>query len=358
MTSPVEPTPPKRSEAADVSDRASAGFSASRTHDEGGATGPTVGAGHTPSVEEVRNLLWQSGWTQGSVLPETLRREVQRAPFAPDAEDDEIAIVITQGCDAIQGDCIAEPALEVVLARPISRVDPNLKALKNPRLLHVDIFRTDRTRQPIEVSVWRRGFIERRLLLDVAPAADWAVPVDSLDLIVLLFSRRYDRVAFPEAFVERFRAVSARLEKHIERSASQIAGVYLRVEPDDVDYPLEEDPELHPYDVRMYFMMSDALSKDDAQQSKIYSQLKNDLLPLMNKTPGLKGKELVLAHPFRMTVGEFRDLTEWDHEPLRQGLAIKNSTKVATPSAPTPNTSKASDSEASRRTAPPVNPLD
>lgn len=323
MTSRTEPTPPAATGASGTADAVQEAPRASRIHvGDGGERLPAAAGRTQPDAADVRDKLWQLGWTQGSILPEVLRAEVQRIPFAPTAEDDEIAIVITQGCDAIQGDCAVEPALEVVLARPIAKVNPNMKVLKNPRLLHVDILASDGTRQPIEVAVWRRGFIDRRLLLDHAPATHWTLPADSLDLIILLFGRRYDRVALPDAFVERFRPVAARLEKHIERLAAEITGVFLRVDP-DMDYPADEDPEAHPYDVAMYFMMSDALSKNDARQDAIYSQLKNDLLPLVNKTPGLKAKPMSLMHPFRMTVGEFRDLTEWDHEPLRQGLAAK-----------------------------------
>lgn len=336
MSSPAEPTPSAPTGAL--------GLSGTQA-DAGGAASAQATGSMQPDIAEIRDTLWELGWTQGSILPDVLRKDVRRIPFAPDAQDDEIAIVITQGCDAIQGDCAAEPALEVVLARPISKVNPNMKVLKNPRLLHLDILKSDGARQPVEISVWRRGFIERRLLVAQAPSTRWKIPADSLDLLILLFGRRYDRVAFPDAFVERFRPVAARLEKHIERLAVDVTGVFLGVDPAETDYPLGEDPALHAYDVRMYFMMSDALTKNDSRQDEIYAQLKSDLLPLVNKTPGLTAKQLFLMHPFRMTVGEFRDLTEWDHEPLRQGLAAKAALSKAEGAgglpAPTPRTVRA-----------------
>ena len=361
MTGPADPTPPAPTEGPEAVIEASGASDVLERQSNGENRAPSPQSdAMQPTVDEVRNTLWQQGWTQGSILPDELRKEVRRIPFAPDIEDDEIAIVVTQGCDAIHGDCAAEPALEVVLARPIPKSNPNMKVLKNPRLLHVDILRPDGTRQPIEVSVWRRGFIDRRLLLERQPSMQWKLPADSLDLIVLLFGRRYDRVAFPEAFVERFRPVATRLEKHIERLAADVTGVYLRIDPEDADYPEDEDPALHPYDVQMYFMMSDALTKNDALQGKIYSELKNDLQPLVNKTPGLKARPLVLVHPFRMTIGEFRDLTEWDHEPLRQGLASKNApTKGgAGGSLATSVTNANTTLEAPRNVPPTSNPLD
>lgn len=286
---------------------------------------PTAGeaAGGTHlSVDEVRNALWQHGWAQGSVVPDELRAEIQRIPFAPDPRDDEIPIVITQDCDAIQGDCLVEPALEVVFARPIAKANPDCKVLKNPRQLHVDLLRPDGARQPVEVSAWRRGFIARERLVEYAPATDWCVPPDSLDLIARLFGRRYDRVAFPEAFVERFRPVAAKLDKHIKRVADEITGVFLHITPEE-DLPLDEDPAVRPYEVRVLLMASYALAADEKRQSSIEHPIKTDLLQAMAKTPGLQGVEVRVASPWRLSLGEFRDFLEWDHEPLRLGLATK-----------------------------------
>jgi hypothetical protein len=360
MSSPTEPTLPTDSVAPGTEDAvtraidASAGMAAVRS---GEASAPNTAA--APSIDEVRNTLWLSKWGQGSILPDALAAQVQRIPFAPPAQADEIAVVITQDCDAIHGDCAAEPALEVALVRPIATPSANFKTLKNPRTLHVELVGLDGTLRAVEVSAWRRGFIERRQVVAHQPRVDWRVPPGSLDLIVSLFSRRYDRVAFPEAFVERFRPVAAKLDKIVTRLATEITGVFLRVDP-EADYPLDEDPESHPYDVRIYLLMSDALCRDLKRQSQIDHEVRKDLLAVVRDQPGLVPRGVTFVDPVKISLGEWMDLTEWDHEPLRAGLATKTSGKAM--GAPTigaaPMAIREPASEADQPGTPPPGPLD
>ncbi len=298
------------------------------------------------TVAQVRTALLNHGWGQGCVLPDALRAHVQRIPFAPAATDDEIAIVITQDCDAINGDCAAEPALEVALACSIAKIDPDCKVLRHPRRLHVDLLRLDGTRQPVEVSVWRRGFIARELLVTTAPAQTWRVPDESLGLIVDLFRRRVDRVAFPDAFMGRFKAVAQRLEQVVATHAAAIASVHIALSS------WEELSSDESYGVTILLLASTQAAANLEALEKLGRAIKPQLLAKMQKAQGLHDPEVLVLAPSQVTLADILKYEEWDHEALRIGLMLEESAAAITaaPAAPAPAVPAPG--------LPPSNPLD
>ncbi|OBQ31880.1 MAG: hypothetical protein AN485_22970, partial [Anabaena sp. MDT14b] len=75
------------------------------------------------NADAVRDALVRQGWKQGAVLSDDAFALVQRIPFAPMSTADEryFGVVISQDCDVIQGNCLAEPGIEIAILRGLLR---------------------------------------------------------------------------------------------------------------------------------------------------------------------------------------------------------------------------------------------
>jgi hypothetical protein len=277
----------------------------------------------------VRDALLNRGWRQGALLPADALALVHLIPFAPTpAVGAEVfGVVISQDCDAVQGSCEAEPAIEIALLTEVEKLDGNFRNLANPRLLHFELQDAQGRRRAVEANVWHRGFIARTELVQRTPTEAWTVRGAELNNLADLFGRRYTREGFPDEFMGRFASAEQALAQLVSKNVDKIHDLYLKVTP--LDELSEDDPDGHPYDVTLYVVISDALASD-AGRRKVWS---NSHLPNLKKAirqcPGIELEDVIVIDMDEMSLGTASQLMRWDLDPLRAKLAAKARERAA-----------------------------
>jgi hypothetical protein len=275
------------------------------------------------NADAVRDALVRQGWKQGAVLSDDAFALVQRIPFAPMSTADEryFGVVISQDCDVIQGNCLAEPGIEIAILRGLKRLDNSFRNLANPRTLHFEMLDDSRDRHAVEANVWSRGFIPREELTQRSPSSDWSVPAAEMGLLADLFARRYTREAFPDEFMRRFAVAEPVLAQLVTRNQDTIHDLYLKVEPFD-ELP-RTDPDQNPYSVTMYVLIANALAAD-AGARKVFSKSHvPNVKKALRSCSGIEVEDVIVIDTDEMSVGLVAELVRWDHDPLRAKLDDK-----------------------------------
>lgn len=292
---------------------------------------PTTGSaaeGATPAVPatrapdgtpvDLRSDLLDSGWFQGAVLPPALAAQVEMVPGAddPPLEADwhkgPWCVVVSQDCDIVYGDCVADPVTEVVLATPIDQPSSKCERLRNPRELHVRLTRGDGTPQPISVDVRNRGFLDRALLLTARPAAELSADAATMRWIAGLVARRYIRTARPEAFDKRFRKARRKILELLDAEGAVLLDVLLAIEPRRELGPDER------YAVSIYAVLQDEFGDTPrpSQQKKrntIHEALRQAMLQC--KDESLDVERIEVATRYDISLREYDDLLPMDLGP-------------------------------------------
>lgn len=266
---------------------------------------------------DLRQQFLTSGWRQGAVLPHELAARVQMIPGADaapagDGSEGPWLVIVSQDCDLVYGDCVADPEAEVVLATPIAQPSAKCERLRNPRELHVRLTRADGTTQPVAIEVRNRGFLTRALLLTAGPATEVAADATAARWMAGLVARRYIRTARPETFDRRFRKARKKITDLLETEAGALLDVMLGIEPRQ---ELEPDQR---YAVSVYPILQDEFGDQPrpAQQKRrnaINEALRQAMLPC--KDEGIDVEIIEIKTRYDVSLREYDDLLPMDLGP-------------------------------------------
>lgn len=267
------------------------------------------------SPAETRQALLRSGWRQGSVLGPDLAARVEMLPHAQ--LDPNLAehwyVVVSQDCDLMSGSFAAEPAVEVIVLKPVPQLDAQRMHLRNPRELHLEVATAAGGTRPVAARIWNRGYLDRRLLLEHEPSDPLVLSHHDVDLLSSFLRRRYDRVALPDTFVERLRPARAKLEKLLSDFPDAIVSVLIGLTPDG-----EPDPPDSPYELRMYVVLSDSVAfGDPGMRRSVQRQILDRLRPALRRCHGVEVEKVSVCDTDELSLGEFMGLIELDFEALR-----------------------------------------
>jgi hypothetical protein len=233
-------------------------------------------------------------------------------PFArPLAGGGHWFVVASQDCDVVHGDCDAEPAIELVAARAIAEADPRHMHLRHPRELHLVGTLNDGTAQPVAAHILDRGFLRRPLLLDHAPDPRIRFSPKAIAELAAFLSRRYDREAYPDAFVRRFQRALARLESILRANDTLILDIYLtlgsRAElPDDQSYP-----------VSLTVIVADSVADhDQATMNRIRNEVAAEVRKAVRSCRGIELDIVRVAGRDDLTLREAQTMTLLDFDAL------------------------------------------
>lgn len=166
------------------------------------------------------------GWRQGSVLPAELAERVAAPRFADWSTDDR-AILLSQDCDVVHPSYDVEPDVELIRATVSTAKNAIICHGRNPRRLQLETA----VGELLDLSVHDRWVVKRCELESHSPDPLLCVEDNSLQVLVEWIAKRYTRPAFPDAFNDRVRNATKKVENALKKSGSHVTGIFLAILP-------------------------------------------------------------------------------------------------------------------------------
>lgn len=261
---------------------------------------------------EWRNTPWRQGHV---IAPE----EWQAAGLGP-LQENHFAVVVTHDCD-IAAELDVEPAIELIIARLVDKLEGNYAASKNARKLHLPYLYKD---QPIVLELAHRAriAIDKKKLESLKPAG-WPTSAADKKTLQRWLGARYHRPAFPNKFEERLRAekLDEKIAKALDAAGTWIDALLFDLK-DDRDREIEDADE--PYTLEILILYSTA--KDATEGAKAADQVRTRLQEffgkLHDKQKGWRSIELVdcdIVADTELSYAVLTSLQHWrlDHLSLR-----------------------------------------
>lgn len=176
------------------------------------------------SAQWLRNTPWH----QGAILPDKAVSALLSAAATPEQA---CVLVISHDCDLANDDLGQEPDVEVIIGRRLSTGKGNFYWAKSPRTLHLDA-RCNGEDVVIELVATARRTIPKQDLASFRPCQEWALPGDALNALRSWLAVRYNRSAWPDAFVDRLNAskLGEKLATLMKKEGQHVSAVYFNLD--------------------------------------------------------------------------------------------------------------------------------
>ncbi|HEX7027496.1 MAG TPA: hypothetical protein VF268_09660 [Gammaproteobacteria bacterium] len=256
----------------------------------------------------IRDKILANGWCQcafvrredGLVLIEDLAKK-----FPAGAR----FIVLNQDCDLVHHNLEAEPEAEFIMGIPFpGQIDGNNTYGKNPRRLHI-LANLEGREVPIELDIANRFSVPRDRLCAIKPDHNSGLTESARNVLRHWIAARYVREAFPDAFENRLRAASNKINKKMKLVKNAISSVYIALEP------MAEVKEGETYKVGFVAVMP-VSNYENPEDRKIAIQVIQDVAAAIHSCEGIEVylNEVVSEGDF--TLSEMRMLKRWNWDYL------------------------------------------
>lgn len=255
-------------------------------------------------------------WRQGHVLSLETARDLEL--IHPAGVEATCVVVSSHDCDLANDNLIAEPNVEVIVGCLPGKANGNFTWAKSPRTLHLEAERGDGT-VVIELVATEKRLVPKTTLAAFGPDATWSLSGSSLSILRSWLAVRYNRGAFPDAFVDCLKKskVMDDLIKLIEPTHTMLSAIYF-----DVDSGKETDhADGSPYDLKVFLVFppgedpEEAADKTEALAEKIESIFAQRLFDKATDTwSGVNLKACLPISEDDLPVSQARKLTEWRFE--------------------------------------------
>lgn len=258
-----------------------------------------------PDASQVK----QHGWRQGSVLPQSLVDILVKQKLLPTATKDRRFVVISHHCDVTNPSFKVEPDVELLCATvlPSSKKEGSYAWGKHPRCYHLQ-------RKIAEgSSIWQfstqdRFSVPRTYLAQTKPHQPETLESDEINALATWMARRYFRVAFPDAFVDRTRQATEKLRKHLRKEGELLTAIFILVLddelPDDTSYEIQIFGSMRPEDY------------DHADRRSQAQKLLNKVEAALGDCDGIDVSESHLKSEVNISLDDRRCLKRWDFDDL------------------------------------------
>jgi hypothetical protein len=228
----------------------------------------------------LREQLHEREWKQGSIIEEGA---VQHACLT----GHEAFLILNQTCDLLADKLETEPHAELLPLARIARADPSYEGGKNSRKIH---FREalDDEAVWVEGAVTARVMLPRDLLLLARPSTRWRIGSGTINRLLVWFTRRFLRTAFPDSF-------ESRLKPLLKRSKARSKGIVDVLQPnhsliDTLFLSVHRHEELEdgdPYLIRLLLAARNADLEDPAKLDLLHS-MANQLGTIFGQAEGIE----------------------------------------------------------------------
>jgi hypothetical protein len=178
-------------------------------------------------MEEPAPPQWtrETNWRQGHVLPHAAAQHF--ALFNAAGPEATCVVVISHDCDLANDSLAVEPEVEVIVGRVVANENGNYTWGKAPRTLHYDVMRNNAAVYVELVNTSKRA-IPKSDLAAFEPDPVFSIDGKALAVLRSWLGARYNRAAFPDAFVNRMQSTEAdkKLAKALKDQGQLISFVY------------------------------------------------------------------------------------------------------------------------------------
>lgn len=258
-----------------------------------------------------------TAWRQGQVLTRDAAEHLGLA----ESGDSETAcvMVISHDCDLANANLAIEPEVEVIVGQVLDGpANGNYTWAKAPRTLHLTLPCGGRN-VVIELTNTRKRAVAKEGLAGFS--ADPSITLSGKDLSVLRswLASRYQRAAFPDAFVERMKSTKAdaKLARLMDQAGDLISFVYMDLDEGRSLERLDGEP----YVLSIVLVFN---SGDDAESAAERADALAEKLDQAMRERFATGAAIVLRSCFSIseddiTIRAARTLTQWrlEHMTLR-----------------------------------------
>jgi hypothetical protein len=139
---------------------------------------------------------------------------------------------VSHSCDLVNADLQLEPNVEVIVGCVLNKpIEGNYSWAKSARTLHMELTRGGEI-VPIELVATFKSIVTKEALAAFVPDAAWSMSGQSLSTLRSWLAVRYNRVAFPDPFVDRLTdsKVKDKLAKLISPIHKNLSAVYFDVD--------------------------------------------------------------------------------------------------------------------------------
>lgn len=206
---------------------------------------------------------------------------------------------------------MAEPDVEVVVGRVVSKLDGNFTWGKAPRTLHYEATR-DAAAVFIELVSISKRLVSKDSLASFSPDPAFGLDGKALAVLRSWLGSRYNRGAFPDSFVNRMKELKAdtKLAKALASHGTLISCVYFDVDEGSNVEHTKGNP--HQLSVLLVFSPGDDAVASADKADALAMKLEADLHSRLQQHP----KEIVLKSCFAISeddlpVSRARVLAQW-----------------------------------------------
>jgi hypothetical protein len=259
--------------------------------------------------EDIENLK-NNQWFQGSLIPLEMFLELQKdkqIPYSVESGKD-VLIVVGHDCDVNNYSFENEPSVELLVARPVDKSDPNTFHAKTTRRLQFKLS-FEETEQTYECLNYERFYIDRRYLARYS--SQRTVDNELKHLIARWISNRYYRAAFPDAFNDRLSKARKKIKAAFEGIGHYVTGVYMMLIPDE---------ELNPSENYEVFVKA-TIKTEDAENLEVIERANAALLKFVSALNSCEGINIAeesynVVSEEKFSLDDIRNSKRWDYDYL------------------------------------------
>ena len=235
-----------------------------------------------------------SGWTQGSYIDSS-----SASSLGLDVAELAGWLLVSHPCDIVARSLENEPFVDLIPVREIESIDGTYAFGGNPRKLQLALGAIS-----IEVDLVGRQSVRRDLLALIEPAEK--LDRKNARTLALWLGGRYSRPFFPDAFNERRRSSSKKVNSILKRVGQHLSGIY-------VDMSDEELPAGKAYDVTLLFTVTSEVAADPSSWAEVNSAA-DEIVALWNGEEGLAVDEYFVESEDNVPISSLRVYVRLDFD--------------------------------------------
>jgi hypothetical protein len=255
----------------------------------------------------------ETSWRQSSALrAETAK---QFGLQHSDSPDETCVVVITHDCDLANDNLTAEPSVEVIIGKVVSKADNNLMHGKVARRLHIRGCKNGKETF-IELAAVAKALIQKADLAGHMPDDSFVVDGQNLSILRSWLAARYRRSVFADEFNDRMKAtgLAEKLTSLGKQYGDLVTMVGLTVDGGTLTERKKDDP----YKLSVVFVH---LPGDDAEvtadrMEELVKKFQDSATDCLKDGGQLILKGCVAVSEDDLRVSRQRLLSEWDLEYL------------------------------------------
>jgi hypothetical protein len=255
-------------------------------------------------VSSFREQLNKLEWRQGSIIE-------FGAIDHPELTEHHAYLILNQTCDLLAEKTETEPYAELLPLTQIDKIDPTYEGGKNSRKIH---FQTELDSQTVCVEgiVTARVMLPRKLLLQARPSRRWQVNSKTINGLLVWFTSRFLRTAFPDSFEKRLKAL-------LKKSKTLPEGIVDVLKPnhnliDTLFIKIDKMEELgndDPYEVKLLLAAKKA-DLDDPTKLELLHSMANQLGLIFRSAKDIELDGSVLVESLhKISLAQQRDYLIW-----------------------------------------------